>query len=325
MTEPGGTTAWWQPPAQRSPTATVLLDRIEAGKWRPAESTIWGEPAKAAARYKIHEWEWRNLVVRAYCARQAADPRCPWPVEELPHCPNRVYAPAADRYSGERYLQALCACPEPDARNWGASWYRAHWIGRQAGPLYCHCGGPEEPPGSGIRWVHDTGYVCEACAPLLITSRLRRPHDPGKSLFVRSAGHPGDGSEWSHPLKCDCRCCYCGRTAREGRGWRLTCHPPIAPVTETSTVLAAPVSAWGSRIVLADPVPAGAHLIAEVPDGGAVAGPVMARALECSGVGPCEVSVPYYEAEAWRRLSVGARVLVRVPDPEAMAEKEDRW
>lgn len=224
---------FWQQPAERSTACMRLLERIEAGTWRPAESTLWRDPRDAAKRARVHEWEWRNLILHGYCARLADDPACAWPVERLPQCPTQVFEPYQDR-DGTRYLQGLCVCPEPDTDLWPARYYaRAHWTVRlwlADGPvaLYCHCGGPEDPPGSGIRWVNGDGYVCESCAPLLATAQY--PREGGARL---ERGRVGDGPSWSHRLKCDCRCCYCGGVAKAGRGWRLTCHPPLEPVTAT--------------------------------------------------------------------------------------------
>lgn len=228
-------TPFWQRPAEQSPACTRLLDRIERGTWRPAESTLWRDPKDAAQHARVHEWEWRNLILHAYCAQLADHPDRPWPVARLPHCPNVVYEPVEDRHFGTKFLQALCVCREPDTGLWAKGWdQRAHWISRwydssenrhRDVPMYCHCGGPEEPPGSGMRWINDDGYVCESCARLLVTVPYQYGWRPNPTA---SPGHVGDGPSWSHPLKCDCRCCYCGGRAEAQRGWRLTCHPAIS-------------------------------------------------------------------------------------------------
>lgn len=220
-------TPFWQRPAEQSPACTRLLGRIERGTWRPAESTLWRDPKDAAKRAGVHEWEWRNLILHGYCARLTDGPACPWPVKRLPHCPNQVFEPYLER-GGSRYLQGLCVCPEPDTQHWSASffhrvhWVAEHWPSGRAVELYCHCGGREDPPGSGMRFVNGDGYVCEACAPLLATAQHSR-----NGQWSTEVGRVGEGPHWSHPLKCECRCCYCGGVAVERRGWRLTCHPAI--------------------------------------------------------------------------------------------------
>lgn len=237
MTTTAATEApFWQEPSERSPAAARILELIERGAWKPAESTLWRDPRDAAKRAQVHEWEWRNLILHGHCARLADTPACPWPVQRLPHCPTQVFEPYQDR-DGTRYLQGLCVCPEPDAEQWPRGWdRRVHWVARHYDtgehqyvdvPLYCHCGGPEDPPGSGIRWAGGDGFVCEPCSAQLVTTPYTRSwrSDPRPGT-----GHIGDGPCWSHRLKCDCRCCYCGDLASAGRGWRLMCHPPIGGV-----------------------------------------------------------------------------------------------
>ena len=191
---------------------------------------MWREDRDAAKRFRVHPWEWRNLIAPAWAERAAAEPNCRWPVFRLPHCPDQILLPASERdyMSGDgwrKVIQAFCCCPEPDAETWHSFWHRGHWVSHEGTELYCQCGPRDDPPGSGNRWVNGDGYVCEDCAPRLITTPYQygwRPNpQPG-------TGHVGEGPSWSHPLKCDCRCCYCGGTARERRGWRLSGHPAKA-------------------------------------------------------------------------------------------------
>lgn len=224
-------TPWWQEPPTRTPQAAKILDRIGRRRWNPAESTLWRPYDQAAKRAGVHEWEWRNPIIHGYCAQAAADPNPRWPVLRLPHCPTQVFEPLQQR-DGTRGLEGLCLCPEPDTDRWPHPFYhRVHWVAREGVELYCHCGGNEDPPGSGVRGgINDFGYVCARCAPRLTTRR--RTWNGREST---EAGHVGDGTTWSHPLVCDCRCCYCGAVAERARGWRLTSHPPILPAeTEPS-------------------------------------------------------------------------------------------
>lgn len=212
-----------QAPPQRSERCTWLLDRLERGAWRPADSLVWGEDRAAAKHLGIFEWEWRNVLLRTWCEQQAARPDCPYPVVRLPHCPNQPLIRRDDRWKG-RQIEGLCVCPEPDADAWPRYWHRTHWVSHEGTVLYCQCGPREEPgPGSGIAWINDDGYVCEDCAPRLVTGRYTWDHRK-----VTEAGHPGDGWSWSHRLKQDCRCCYCGGLAKERCGWRLRGHPPLS-------------------------------------------------------------------------------------------------
>jgi hypothetical protein len=215
----------WLPPAERSKRCAWLLGRLERGLWRPSEATIWREDREAAKRAGVFEWEWRNVLMRAWCERTAALPDCPYPVVLLPHCPNQPLIRCDDRWKG-RQIEGLCVCPEPDPDAWGNSWHRTHWVSHEGTVLYCHCGPREEPaPGSGFAWINGDGYVCESCARLLVTTHHAWGWD-GRE--VTGAGHVGEGPSWSHPLKCDCRCCYCGGLAKERRGWRLNGHPALA-------------------------------------------------------------------------------------------------
>jgi hypothetical protein len=220
---------FWQEPPERSWRCLDLLDKLKRGRYQPAESTVWMADSKGAKRAGVHEWEWRNVILTAWCERAAAKPDCPWPAYRIPHCPNQILMPREERdySSGSGYsnvIQAFCTCPEPDTDTWPHGFYhRVHWIARDV-PMYCHCGPGEFTPGSGeYGGINRDGYVCESCAPLLITTCWTYGH----RQEITEAGHPGEGVSWSHPLKCDCRCCYCGGTAVERRGWRLNGHPPI--------------------------------------------------------------------------------------------------
>lgn len=220
----------WQEPPERSQRCLDLLDRLQAGTWRPHEATMWREDRDAAKRFRIHPWEWQNLICPAWAELAAAKPNCRWPVYRLPHCPSQILLPGCERdySSGSGYsnvIQAYCTCPEPDTTAWPHEFYhRVHWVTHDGKPAYCRCGPTEQPPGSGeYGGTNGDGYVCESCAPLLITTRWT-----WDSKWVSGPGHVGDGPSWSHPLKCDCRCCYCGDVAKERRGWRLNGHPATA-------------------------------------------------------------------------------------------------
>lgn len=220
----------WQEPPERSQRCLDLLDRLQAGTWRPHEATMWREDRDAAKRFRIHPWEWQNLICPAWAELAAANPNCRWPVYRLPHCPSQILLPGCERdySSGSGYsnvIQAYCTCPEPDTAAWPHEFYhRVHWVTHDGKSAYCHCGPGEQPPGSGeYGGTNGDGYVCESCAPLLVTERLT-----WDSKWVSGPGHVGDGPSWSHPLKCDCRCCYCGDVAKERRGWRLNGHPATA-------------------------------------------------------------------------------------------------
>ncbi len=226
---PGGK-YWWEPPPEHSERCTYWLDRLDRGLWRPTEDTIWRREDDAVKRAGVWAWEWRRLIVPAFCARAAGRPDCPWPVERLPHCPDQYLTATADRYQpSDRWITGVCQCPEPEPGRWHASLRPVHWVTRDGARMYCHCGPREEPYGSGLVMESISGgYVCETCAPRLLTKRHEYPYT-GRT--IREAGRVGEGWEWSHRLKCDCRCCYCGGVAKEGCGWRLdNGHPPTAVV-----------------------------------------------------------------------------------------------
>lgn len=219
----------WEEPPARSQRCLDLLARLQAGAWRPTEATMWREDRDAAKRTGVHPWEWRNLISPAWAALAVAKPNCRWPVRRLAHCPDPILLPASERaYSTgdgwRKVIQAFCCCPEPDADAWHSYWHRTHWVNYEGTALYCQCGPRDDPPGSGNRWINDDGYVCEDCARLLITTHWTYGH----RREITEAGHPGEGPSWLHLLKQDCRCCYCGGTALERRGWRLRGHPPMA-------------------------------------------------------------------------------------------------
>ncbi len=222
------TPAWEEPPGRSRPCQR-LLSRLQNGAWSPRAATMWREDREAAKSFKVHPWEWRNLICPAWAEQAAAEPGCRWPVIRLPHCPNQILLPTGERdYSSgngwRKVIQAFCCCVEPEPDAWSTYWHRGHWVSFEGTPLYCQCGPRDDPPGSGNRWINDDGYVCESCARLLITTRWTYGH----RQEVTGAGHPGEGPSWSHQLKQDCRCCYCGGRALERRGWRLRGHPPMA-------------------------------------------------------------------------------------------------